>query len=320
MPPFCCPVRALLCQASKSDRSSLRLIDSEGPACHIDEAMLLTAAQLSSACIVLLLVCMQATPLLWACTSGSRVVGAEFALPAASCYALARRWAESMLPGAGSVTFLGARHAVGKALVYVSPTAFAPPPAIVARTPAARRRLAASGVQMAWMSAKALAGVAIFDVAAHALFACSALRGPMGDLPGGALPGADATFRFGVTAVRSLVERPAHLPTEPTPLESAMGRCFQEARYLNDLLMSDDSVDCDYLAGWAAQIRPPELSEFPAAVLGSLPTFASAHFDSVAMPAIAAPPTLAWLERKPRQALPPSALCPRRASDLMLAE
>ena len=279
--------------------------------------MLLTAAQLSSACIVLLLVCMQATPLLWACTSGSRVVGAEFALPAASCYALARRWAESMLPGAGSVTFLGARHAVGKALIYVSPTAFAPPPAAVARTPAARRRLAASGVQMAWMSAKALAGVAIFDVAAHALFACSALRGPMGDLPDGALPGTDATFRFGVTAVRSLVERPAHLPTEPTPLESAMGRCFQEARYLNDLLMSDDSVDCDYLAGWAAQIRPPELSEFPAAVLGSLPTFAAAHFDSVAMPAIAAPPTLAWLERKPRQAPPPSVLCPRRASDLM---
>ena len=76
----------------------------------------------------------------------------------------------------------------------------------------------------------------------------------MGDLPDGALPGTDATFRFGITAVRSLVERPAHLPTEPTPLESAMGRCFQEARYLNDLLMSDDSVDCDYLAAWAAQI------------------------------------------------------------------
>lgn len=165
--------------------------------------------------MVLIMVCMQMTPLIWAYSDGMRVLGAELAIPGAFRYTIARRWAELMVPGAGAVTYLAGRAASG-ALVYVAPVAYRPSAALVAMTPSRRRALRSGGTGMTWLSVAALAGTAVYELAAHATFACSALRGDAGLLPSSALPGRDATFRFGVTAVLSLVQSPADLQLAPT--------------------------------------------------------------------------------------------------------
>ena len=271
---------------------------------------------LTSATLVLVMVSMQAVPLVWACTDGMRVLGAELAIPRPSRYAVAKRWAELMLPGAGAVTYLGGRATSG-AQIYVAPTAYLPPQGAVATTPASRRKLQAAGRRMAWLSVAAMAGTATFELLSHAAFACAGLRGDTGALPLSALPGSDAAFRFGVTSVRSLVQAPADLPISPTRLDSVLARCFQQGRYLADLLTSDGSVDCDYLAEWAEQIVPPPLSEIPHGILDRLPSFDTPRYDGIALPAIPAPRKLDWLQRMPQQPPMPREHCIRSPEQLM---
>ena len=50
----------------------------------------------AAASMVLILVCMQMTPIVWACTDGMRVLGAELAIHGSFRYTIARRWAELM--------------------------------------------------------------------------------------------------------------------------------------------------------------------------------------------------------------------------------
>ena len=282
------------------------------------EGTLISCQHLSAASMALVMVCMQMTPVVWACSDGMHVLGAELAIHGSFRYSIARRWAEMMVPGAGAVTYLAGR-ALSGAHVYVAPVAFQPSSDIVATTPARRRALLSRGVGVAWLSVAALAGTAAYDLAAHAAFACSALRGDTGTIPDSALPGREATFRFGVTAVQSLVQSPADLLLAPTQLDAALGRCFQEGNFLSDLLLSDDTVDCEYLAEWAGQIGPPPMHELPTGILGRLPSFDTARFDMVAMPTIPAPHILPWLQRAPRQPPAPFGYCPRSPADLMPA-
>lgn len=266
--------------------------------------------------MALFMVCMQLTPVLWACTDGMRVLGVELAIHGSFRYTIARRWAELMVPGAGAVTYLAGRATSG-AHAYVAPVAYRPSTAVIATTPAQRRALVARGVTMAWLSVAALAGTAVYELAAHASFACSGLRGDGGLLPASALPGADATFRFGVTAVQSLIQSPADMQLAPTQLDAALTRCFQEGNYLSDLLLSDDTVECDYMAEWAAQIGPPPMGELPSGILDRLPSFDTTRFDSVALPSVPPPHALPWMQRAPQQTAPHGEHCPRSPADLM---
>ena len=304
-----------LAAPSAHARTFLCLAGGDIDAAHMSE-QLISCCELTSSTMILFLVCMQAAPLVWAATNGMHVLGAELAIPSRHRLSIAQRWAEFMISGAGAVTYLAGRSRAGSH-VFVAPVALNPELPAVASSPTRRRQLLRNGHNFAWLTLAALAGTATFEMASHAAFACSALRDASGALPSSALPGQGATFRFGVTEVRSLVETPSDLPLAPTQLDSALARCFQEGRYLSDLLLSDDSVDCEYLAEWAGQIGPPPINELPQGILSQLPSFDTTRFDGVALPAIVQPRTLAWMPRMPRPPPMPDGLCVTSPSQLM---
>ena len=268
---------------------------------------------------VLIIVCMQMMPLIWACTDGVRVLGAELDVPISSRYAAARRWADALVPGAGAITFLAGRSADGGMPVYVAPISYSPPADRVARSASARRRLVAAGVRFAWLSVAALAGTVVHHAAAQAVFAADSLRSEFGQLPQMALPSAGGAFRLGVTGVRSLVDVPEGLPSAFTALEAAASRMFYDTRLLTEALLADGSDMAADMHDWAAQSAAPPLAEVPSELLESLPAFTDERFDQVAFPAVPPPRQKAWVPRMPRQRPAVSGRCFRRAADLMPA-
>ena len=115
-------------------------------------------SSLTTACVILCVIAMQATPLVWAHVNGFELLGVDMVLPAHDRIRLASQWAESLIAGASARTFLAVRHQLpsgGVASVYVTPIAYSPPDQDVVSSSAERQRRLAQ-----WLSASALSGTA----------------------------------------------------------------------------------------------------------------------------------------------------------------
>ena len=265
----------------------------------LDRLPLLCATTLTANCLVLILVAMQAAPLVLACADGMRVIGFDLDLVAAHRLTMATRTAEALVPGAAAVTYLAGRLADGRgASVFTAPLAHEPPPERVVRTPGQRRRLLArAGAVAAWMTLAALQGTPVGSAASCAVWACDALRSEVGEMPTGALPGQVGHFRFGVTDVVSLVGQ-ARMAPAPTSLESMFARSVHEGCLLRDVLVEAGDP---YLTDWAAQICPPEMTEYPAGLLDTPPSFTDRRLAELPFPPLREPPKRARLPLMPRQ-------------------
>ena len=285
------------------------------------EAMQLVAVtQVLTSCVMVCLVCMQAQPLLWAHAQGFQLLGVEMELPAHDRLALARRWAEATVPGAGVVTFLATRMRLASghtASVFAAPVAYTPPERRAIRSAAARRRHVRSGTQMGWLSMQALRGTAVASIAMHAFFVCSSLRDATGALPTAALPGDQGAFRFGATTVKCMFPYPHQPPGQMLPLEAALSRCMHDNRLLERELLADQSEWQQDLSFWAEQIRPPPMQDIPIGLLDNLPTFQAKSLRSLPFSPIRPPSAIPWVPKAPKQPPAPAGVCFRRAADLM---
>ena len=281
---------------------------------------LVRVADLSAACTLLCLVCLQAQPLVWAHVNGFQLLGVEMELPACDRLTLARRWAETLMVGASATTFLATRLTLAtKAVVsvFVAPVAYAPPLRTIVASQTHRRRLAASGAGMAWLSASALRGTAVMAIVMHALFVCSSLRDATCALPSAALPDDEGAFRFGVTRVRSLFQGPSRLPGAASSAELALARCQFADEDLRRCCLADDSCWKEDLRAWAEQIKAPPVGDIPSRLFDELPTFHDASLRLVPFSPIRPPPELPRLPRKPPQSPAPRGLCYRSPADQM---
>ena len=300
-------------------------VSRQGVSAHAHDQLAAAAAQLiicasalTSTCFVLMMVSLQAEPLVFAHANGFDILGAQLDLSAVHRLAMVHRWADSMLAGSSAVTFLAGRFDGGRgAAVYTTPTAFTPPASHCVHTPAERRKALSSGATFLWLTLSALGDAPSARVASHAVWAATALRSPMLDAPGIGIPGGSDTFRFGVTAIASLVDRPVGLPTAPTAMAAALLRGIREGAMLRDALLSETGDNADDLAAWAERIRPPELQDVPEGLLERLPSFTDPRFDGLSFSPIPEPPHTRWMPRMPEQQAPPAGRCPRRAADLM---
>lgn len=265
--------------------------------------------------VLLIVVAMQLVPVVWAHTSGVRVLGADLDLSAGHRYSIARQWAESLVPGAAAITFLAGRR--GGTHAYVVPVAVSPRGHAVATSPTARRRLALAGVTFAWLSVAALICTPVHEVVSHAVAICTSLRGEDGTVPHAALPGGGGGFRIGVTGVSSLVDAPDGLPVSRTSLEHLASRIFYDNNVLSAALLDDTSDFAADMRDWAAQISVPPLAEIPSGLLKNYPVFSDSRLDRLAFPPTPRTPTLEWPPLMPLQREPPTGVCPRRARDLM---
>lgn len=256
-------------------------------------------------------------PLVWAHTNDLRLLGAEVEVRAQSRYDMARRWANALINGAATVTFLAGRLATSS--IYVTPTAITPPETMVARDIMARQRLVRAGVRMAWLTLAALAGTPVYEVAQHAVAVCSSLRSERDQAPLSVLPGYEGALRVGVTDIRSLIDKPTAERVAHTSLEALAARALRENAELTEALLEDRSNFSEYLREWADQVQMPPMAEIPEGLLASTPNMADERLDELSFPPDYEPPKLAWVPRMPRQREISQAVCPRRAADLMPA-
>ena len=279
---------------------------------HLAADFALDASQLTASCVVLVMVAIQAVPLVLAYLDGYRVIGFDLAVRREHALVAAERLSEALIVGTGRTTFTAGRLDDGRgATIFTSPVAFMPPPQHVARTANRRHRLRTAGLAVAWMTLGALAGTPAGAVASCAAWACSALSTEVGALPTAALPGMGGVFRFGVTAVSSLIDRPT-LPLAPTAADSLLMRSIQESSLLRSILLETQD---SYFADWASRIQPPEMAEFPIGLLSSVSSFTDARFGDLSLPRVRPPPNRARTPLQPQQL--PNSRCPRSAVDLM---
>lgn len=113
---------------------------------------------------------MQLVPLVWAYTDGIRLIGTELAAPASVKFTLVRAWTDQLCERGSALTFFAGRHPTQELLSYVMPVATSPSGAI-ARSRSSLIRLRRSGVAMAWLSASALIGTAVYEAVAYSILA-----------------------------------------------------------------------------------------------------------------------------------------------------
>lgn len=268
-------------------------------------------------CMCLIFVCMQSIPLVYCHVNGFTLLGMQASMSAAQRLRIAAAAAETMLEGAGRITYLAGRFNEGRgASVYVTPTSFSPPQSSIVRSAAERRRRRHAGFSFLWLTLGALAGTQSADAAGRAIWATQALRTEVGAFSEAAAPGQGGVFRFGATSIESVVDRPADLRQAPSSADRILERGVYEGGLLRDLLLEQHD---DYLGDWAAQMEPPPLAELPLGLLEQVPTFDDARFDDLPFASIAPPPRLAKLPRMPpQQPLPPEApVCIRAPQELM---
>jgi hypothetical protein len=285
----------------------------------LPDTFTLEAAQLAADSFFLVFVCMQTIPLVYAHVNGLTLLGAHMCLSSAQRLRTSIAAAEAALAGAGAVTFLAGRFEEGRgASVYSTPLALSPPAEVVVRSAADRVRRRKAGMAFAWLTLAALAGTPAAHIAGRAVWAVSALRTEVGDVPGSGLPGVSGTFRFGVSAITSIFDRPDGLRLAPSTADALLESSIRDGFLLRDSLLA---LSDDYYAGWAAQIIPPNLADLPLGLIDQLPSFDDSRFDSLSFAPIAEPPKLAKLPLMPQQLpLPPGApTCIRRPQDLMPA-
>ena len=281
-------------------------------AASLPEAFAIDATRLTASCVVLVMVALQTVPLVLAYLDGFRLVGFDLAVRPVHAVAAAEQLAEVIIEGAGPTTFTAGRTDNYRgATVFTSPVAYTPPPAAVAATVSDRHRRRRAGQAVAWVTLAALAGTPAGAISACAVWAASALSTEVGAIPTLALPGAGGVFRFGVTAIASLVDRPA-VPLQPTHAEATLMRSIQEGGLLRDLLLDTHE---QYFADWAARIQPPEMAEFPAGLLDHVTSFTDASMGRLPFPRTRPTPRRARTPRKPKQL--PTDLCPRSARDIL---
>ena len=283
----------------------------------LPDSFTLDAAMLAADSIFLVFVCMQTIPLVYAHVNGLSLLGAHLHLNSTQRLRLATSAAEAALAGAGAVTFLAGRFAEGRgASVYVAPLALSPPADVVVRSTRDRRMRRGAGAAFLWLTLAALAGTPVSTVAERAVWAVSALRSEVGDIPGSGLPGLAGTFRFGVTAISSIFDRPDGLRLSPLPADAFLERGIREGLLLRDCLL--DTGDC-YYGDWAEQITPPNLADIPLGLLDRIPSFDDERFDSLPFAPIPSPRPLAELPLMPLQRPLPSGApsCIRSPQELM---
>lgn len=279
-------------------------------------AVAISPAKAASKVVVLILVAMQAVPLVWAHLDGVRLdLGAELDVPPAQRYAAARRWADVLLPGAAAITFLAGR--ADGITVYTTPVAIQPGGGHLIQRRDERRRGMLAGLAFAWCTLAALAGTPTYDAASHVIAVCSSLRGEGGSIPLSALPGEGGAFRLGVGTAHHLLDKPDDVRVETITLERMAARIFHDNRILIDMLLSDESAFSDDMKDWAAQVAAPPLNEIPGSLLSTVPIMSDSRLDSLCFPKIGAAAKLAWVPRMPHQPSAPEGACPRRAADLM---
>ena len=281
-------------------------------AANLPEAFAIDATRLTASCVVLVMVSLQTVPLVLAYLDGLRLIGFDLAVRPMHAVAAAEQLAEAIIEGSGATTYTAGRAENHRgAAVFTSPVAYVPPPSAVATTERARQRRRRAGQAVAWVTLAALAGTPVGAVSSCAVWAASALGTEVGALPTLALPGMGGVFRFGVTAIASIVDRPA-VPLQPTHAEATLMRSLQEGNLLRDLLLETGE---QYYADWASRIQPPEMAEFPAGLLEQVTSFTDASLGRLPFPKARPPPTRARTPLKPQQ--PPTDLCPRSARDIL---
>ncbi|KAL1519222.1 hypothetical protein AB1Y20_003481 [Prymnesium parvum] len=261
---------------------------------------------------------MQLVPLVWAHTNGVRILGANLEIPAAHKYVMAREWADLIVPGAATVTFLAGR--IASTHVYAAPVALSPRQEAVAMHEDTRLRMQRAGVAFAWLSLAALVGTPLYETVSHAVLLCGCLRSEMSEVPLGILPGQGGSYRLGVTGVTSLIDSPDGIRATSTSLEQLASRVFHDNNLLITGLLADTSEYAADMKDWAAQIAVPPLAEVPSDLFQRSPVFADARLDHLAYPVIPKPPHLEWPPRMPQQRKQSALHCPRRARDLMPIE
>lgn len=218
--------------------------------------------------LILMLVCMQFTPLVWAFTDGIRVLGAELVIKPGVKARLARQWAELLIAGASALTVLAGRDPATDTHVYAISTNCAPAVRSVARSASCRRQMQRAGVICAWMTLASLAGTPIVEVATRAIFALASLRDSYGSADNALALLDDGSFRMGVTRLSHLVDVPLEMPQSSSTANTAAYRIIQQSNLLAQALLEDASEHADYLGEWAAQVKAPPMDEVAEGLLG----------------------------------------------------
>jgi hypothetical protein len=247
--PACPPLASPRPSLSESHRSLPRQI--------------LSASLFRAGAVAFFPIAMQLIPLVFAYCNGLEFWGADLSLQVVRRPALplVTEWADCLVAGAAAVTFrVGGYEDSGA--VYAAPLVLTPPRAEVIRDASQRRSRLRTGAAFLWLTVAALRGTPIEDMAARAIAACSAWRGPS-TIPSGLdrspNPG---NFRSGVGGFRPLVDNPAGLPTVPSSLESARQRAIHEGHMLREALLADRGPLRNDFEAWAERITPPELAEY----------------------------------------------------------
>ena len=279
-------------------------------------ARLVSLTALVSHSFVLMFVAIQTVPLVFASLNGVEVVGVQFQVPTHRRLALtiASRWADAAISDRSS-TFLVGEYGAGVSL-FTSPLDLNPPRAQVARTPSQRRRMFQAGVAAAWCTVAALAGTVVYDPAARAAAACSALRCPVPHMVDAVALGHRRleTFTVGAFSTRPMLDRLTDLPTVRSAPELALARMAEHALALTRRLRAQGDEESVY---WSDVIRPEELQDVPPGFFDALPTFSDARLDLLPLVDPPKPKDLARLLLRPVQPPAPSGRCPRSPLDLM---
>ena len=266
---------------------------------------------------LLVLVCVTTTPLVYAHLNGFSVIGA--ALPPQS-RANNMFWAQSVMSLVGcalTYAFMVGRYLSGTQL-FTAPIAAPMDSQVVVYTATERRRQLAAGGTWAWCTLRALQGTPVLDAATRAVISASGFSGPTAQLSSAIepAPGVASHFLFGARPPAEVLQRPV------LSAAHAMGQqaLAVAVRAEQDLVKALGASLDPSLLGWAERIAPLAGDVVPASLLASLPDFADASLDNVALTRVHEPISTSWMPLPPPQKAPgPGApACPRSVSDLLL--
>lgn len=228
--------------------------------------------------VLLIVVATLLQPLLLLGTCGRRVLGRRYVLgtPRKSSVAVAHTMFERLLhaPAHCDAILVGESPEGSRAVACLLEAQ--PSQTHVARTPARRRALAASGVAFAWCSFAALMGTPLEHLAAAAATACAGFVGPVAQLS--TLRERDrvgtAAFRFGNYEMRGIAIRPRPKGADETHCQAVLDNCRTATRALRGALDRAGETQFDEeCRALCDQVKPADHGAVPMDISRHLPRF-----------------------------------------------